>query len=258
MRRQMIRRVSKSALAGQGFAFFSLVLGVVASVAHRFGALDTVSFLFAGAGAALLALTGLAFALLGLWRMWSEGAKAGGAVLRTVFFAGLTLSPFVAALIIGAQTPLINDVSTNWVMPPQFPIGSRINVAPPLGTPKSEAEIAQLQIEAYPDLVTQDLNMEPQLAEQIIRSAAKSLDWIATTQAGSINSDSGALQAFESRSLLFGFTDDIVVRLQRGDGGLKLDIRSTGRAGEGDLGAHAKRIRQFFAAFASEQRKRGI
>ena len=258
MRRQINRRVSKSAKAGQALGFFSFVLGVVAVVAHRVGQIDTLSFLIAGAATAGVALLALALATIGLWRMWSEGAKAGGAILSTIVFAGFTLSPFAAAIVLGAQTPLINDVSTDWVSPPQFPIGSRIDVTPPFSTPKTETEIAQLQAAAYTDIVPQRLTIDPQLAEQIIRAAAKAMGWQLTTRSGNINSAQGASQAYETRSLIFGFTDDIVVRVKRLDGALIMDVRSAGRAGEGDLGAHAKRIRAFFAAFASEQRKRGI
>ncbi len=258
MRRQIVRRVSKSAKAGQALAFFSVVLGLLAIVAHRFGQVDTLSFLLAGSAASVIAIIALFFAGIGLWRMWSEGAKAGGAVLRTFVFASLTLSPLFAAAIMGAQTPLINDVSTDWIDPPQFPIGSRVDVMPPISEPKSQTEIAQLQAEAYPDIQTQKLVIDPQLAEQIIRASAKTLGWQPTTRSGSINSPDGATQAFETQSLIFGFTDDIIVRLKRGDDGLLMDVRLTGRAGESDLGAHAKRIVSFFAAFASEQRKRGI
>jgi hypothetical protein len=258
MRRQIIRRVSKSARVAQALGFFSLLLGTVATLAHRVGGIDTLSFLITGAVAAIIALVALGFAGLGLWRMWSEGAKAGGAAMRTVIFAGVTLSPFIVTIILGAQTPMINDVSTDWVMPPQFPIGSRIDVTPPFNEPKTEGEIAVLQAGAYPDIVTQELNMEPQVAGQIIRVAAKAMGWKPTTQAGDLASPSGASQAFESHSLIFGFTDDIVVRLRKADNSLKLDVRSTGRAGEADLGAHAKKIRAFFAAFATEQRKRGV
>ena len=258
MRRQIIRRVSKSAKAGQALAFFSVVLGVVASLAHRFGQIDTLSFLIVGAVAVGIAFLALGLAVFGLWRMWNEGAKAGNAVLRTFLFASLTLSPLAAALVMGLQTPLINDVSTDWASPPQFPIGSRIDVIPPFAEPKSQTEIAQMQAEAYPDIVSQKLTIETQLAEQIIRTSAKTMGWEPTTRSGSIVSADGAIQGFETRSLIFGFTDDIVVRLKKTDGVLIMDVRSTGRAGEADLGAHAKRIRGFFAAFASEQRKRGI
>jgi uncharacterized protein (DUF1499 family) len=258
MRRQIIRRVSKSAQAAQAVAFFSVVLGIIATLAHRLGIIDTLSFLISGVAAASIAVLALALAALGLWRMWSEGAKAGGAALRAAILSGLTLSPFAFAIVLGLQTPMINDVSTDLITPPQFPIGSRIDLTPPFAEPLPQAEIARLQAEAYPDLVTQDLNIEPQVAEQIINVAAKALGWKPTTQSGSLDSSSGEIRAFETRSFIFGFADDIVVRLRRADNGLKLDIRSAGRAGAADLGAHAKRIRAFFAAFASEQRKRGV
>ncbi|MGL4405693.1 MAG: hypothetical protein ACRCT6_08040, partial [Notoacmeibacter sp.] len=144
----MIRRVSKSARAGQAVAFFSLLLGLVAIFAHRVNQIDTLAFLLVGAFAIVLALASLAFATFGLWRMWSEGAKAGGAILRTLFLAGFTLSPVFAAGALVFQTPLINDVSTDWVSPPEFPIGSRIDVTPPFSTPKTNGEIAQLQTAA--------------------------------------------------------------------------------------------------------------
>ena len=91
-----------------------------------------------------------------------------------------------------------------------------------------------------------------------IRAAAKTMGWEPTTQAGNLNMSTGLTQAFEAHSLIFGFTDDIVVRLKRVDNSLLMDVRSTGRAGEADLGAHANRFCAFFAAFASEQRKRGV
>lgn len=258
MRRQIIRRVSKSAKIGQALAFFSLVLMVIASLAHRIGQIDTLSFLIAAALASFIALLALLFATFGLWRMWSEGAKAGSAILRCTVFAALTLTPLIIASVLGLQTPLINDVSTDWDMPPQYPIGSRIDVTPPFDKQKSQEEFAQLQREAYPDLVTQVLEIEPQLAEQFIRLSAKNLGWQATTQGGSLASEAGATWAFETHSPVFGFTDDIVVRLKRNDSGLLMDLRATGRAGGADFGAHAKQIRAFFVAFASEQRKRGI
>lgn len=258
MQRQLTRRISKSAKAGQVVAFFSLVLGLVALLAHRIGQIDTLSFLLVGAFAFCLAILAIGLAMFGLMRMWTEGAKAGSAIVRTFVFASLTLSPAAAALGKAFQHPLINDVSTDWTMPPQFPIGSRIDAFPPLAGSKTDNETAQLQAEAYPDLVTQIVTIDPALAEQIVRTVAKGLGWQATTRSGSIASIEGASQAFETRSLIFGFTDDVVVRLRRADNGLLLDVRAKGRAGDTDLGSHAKKIRGFFEAFASEQRKRGI
>jgi uncharacterized protein (DUF1499 family) len=46
-------------------------------------------------------------------------------------------------------------------------------------------------------------------------------------------------------SLLFGFKDDVVVRVVPAPGGTKVDVRSQSRVGRSDLGVNAKRVRAF-------------
>jgi len=46
-------------------------------------------------------------------------------------------------------------------------------------------------------------------------------------------------------SLLFGFTDDIVIRITPHERGSQLDIRSMSRVGRSDVGVNAQRIRRF-------------
>jgi hypothetical protein len=48
-------------------------------------------------------------------------------------------------------------------------------------------------------------------------------------------------------SLLFGFKDDVVVRIASAPDGTKVDIRSKSRVGRHDIGMNAKRIRAFLA-----------
>ena len=46
-------------------------------------------------------------------------------------------------------------------------------------------------------------------------------------------------------SLLFGFKDDIVVRVAANGAGSRVDVRSLSRVGRSDIGANARRIRAF-------------
>ena len=48
-------------------------------------------------------------------------------------------------------------------------------------------------------------------------------------------------------SFLFGFKDDVVVRLTDDAGATKVDVRSKSRVGRNDFGMNAKRIRAFVA-----------
>jgi uncharacterized protein (DUF1499 family) len=58
---------------------------------------------------------------------------------------------------------------------------------------------------------------------------------------------SGWIEATD-RTLWFGFTDDIVIRIKAGKPfGSWLDIRSVSRIGRRDVGANAARIRRFIA-----------
>ena len=54
----------------------------------------------------------------------------------------------------------------------------------------------------------------------------------------------GRLEATDT-SLLFGFTDDIVIRITPHARGSQLDIRSMSRVGRSDVGVNAHRIRRF-------------
>ena len=46
-------------------------------------------------------------------------------------------------------------------------------------------------------------------------------------------------------SLVFGFKDDVVVRVAKGTDGTRVDVRSKSRVGRNDFGMNAKRIRTF-------------
>ena len=43
----------------------------------------------------------------------------------------------------------------------------------------------------------------------------------------------------------FGFRDDVIVRITPAGNGSRVDVRSVSRVGRSDLGANARRIREF-------------
>jgi hypothetical protein len=58
--------------------------------------------------------------------------------------------------------------------------------------------------------------------------------------------ETGLLQAV-ARTLVFGFPDDVAIRLRDTPDGTRVDMRSASRTGTHDLGQNARRIRAFFA-----------
>ena len=69
-------------------------------------------------------------------------------------------------------------------------------------------------------------------------------------------SDAGAgtLRA-EARTVLWGFTDDVVIRISLDDKGMtRVDLRSSSRVGRGDLGANGRRVARFLHALDARLR----
>ena len=52
-------------------------------------------------------------------------------------------------------------------------------------------------------------------------------------------------------TLLFGFKDDVVIRVSAASGGSRVDVRSLSRVGRSDFGVNANRIRKYFKQLAA-------
>jgi len=52
---------------------------------------------------------------------------------------------------------------------------------------------------------------------------------------------------------MFGFKDDVVIRVTASGSGSRVDARSLSRIGSSDLGTNAKRIRSFLRELAATQ-----
>ncbi len=55
-----------------------------------------------------------------------------------------------------------------------------------------------------------------------------------------------------ARTLMFGFKDDVVIRITPAENGSRIDVRSVSRVGRSDLGANAKRIRKFLKSLEEQ------
>ena len=102
------------------------------------------------------------------------------------------------------------------------------------------AEVTDLQHKAYPDLVT----LKTAAPADKVFGAAKAVIASMGMQLADANPSQGRIEANQT-SLLYGFTDDMVVRIVAGADGTKVDVRSKSRVGRSDLGQNAKRIRVF-------------
>lgn len=181
--------------------------------------------------------------LAGLWQM-------------VALFHGLLVSkPLVVSQLIGAllcllliayllaivvqlkSVPVIHDISTDSHTPPRFYRALQLRTAAhnPLNYTQ---EVAALQQQAYADIQPLIIAMNVDGTYQLVRRSLETLG----LQIHYEDKQQGHLEA-TATSRLFGFTDDIVVRLNYEETGTRIDIRSASRVGRSDLGANAQRIR---------------
>lgn len=133
-------------------------------------------------------------------------------------------------------TPPINDISTDTADAPVF-------WDMPSPTDYPGAKTAALQHAAYPDLAPLTLGLTPEQAFAQALSVAQAKGW---TIVASVPAE-GRIEATTS-SLLFGFTDEVIVRVKAAEGGALVDVRSRSRLGRVDRSVNAKRIRAYLAA----------
>ena len=218
-------------------------LGLVASAAMILGPLlaslrvvpamgGFVPFALGGVVALVVAVVSLIQAVRG------RGLTAGGAL------ALLASVVFVAAAVHGGGVPLINDYTTDLRDPPTFRHAGNLpgNAGRDLAYPPAFAPIQQA---CCADLQPIRLPVPPAEAfarvERVARSESR---WTITNT----DPQAGTLEAVAT-SRLFGFHDDIVVRIRPdGNAASVIDVRSKSRDGKGDRGVNADRIRAFAAA----------
>jgi uncharacterized protein (DUF1499 family) len=139
------------------------------------------------------------------------------------------------------QLPHIHDISTDVEHPPAFvavvPLrqGARNPIEPDPAT-------AALQKQGYGDIGPAILRVTPDQAFARAEAAARAMKWeivAASPQALRIEAT--------DTTLLFGFKDDVVIRVAPDAGGSRVDVRSLSRIGGFDFGANAKRVRAYLA-----------
>lgn len=189
----------------------------------------------------MFALGGILAVVTGLTALVASARGRGFGVGRTL--ALLAAMVFVFTAFGAGGAPRINDFTTNVTDPPIFVFAATLpaNAGRDLGYPASYADI---QRDCCSDLHAAKIAAPPDEAlKRAERVAAKMPSWKVTN----VDPAKGTLEAV-SESKVFGFQDDIVVRVRPGDGGSVVDVRSKSRDGKGDMGVNAARIRAYVAA----------
>jgi uncharacterized protein (DUF1499 family) len=167
------------------------------------------------------------------------------------------LGLLVAALVAGpplwfaghaVRLPSIHDISTDTDNPPRFVAVVALRAGSPNPVDYA-ADTATQQRSAYPDIVPMALEVPPARAFDFADRAARAMGWeiVALVPA------EGRIEA-TATTLMFGFKDDVVIRVSTAGSGSRIDVRSLSRVGRSDLGANARRVRAYMKELASQVR----
>ena len=144
------------------------------------------------------------------------------------------------------SVPPIHDISTDTERPPEFVAVLPLRSDAPNPPEYAGAEAAAQQHAAYPDIQPVTLQSQPGAAFRAALAAAGDMGWeiVAADSAG------GRIEA-TATTTWFGFKDDVVIRVEPGPQGSRIDVRSKSRVGGSDVGANAARIRKYVAKLSA-------
>lgn len=141
----------------------------------------------------------------------------------------------------------INDITTDFVNPPEFIATQKLEVhaEAQLNYPERFIEI---QKKLHPEVKPLKTQLVPQQAYQhALTKVLATANWSLTSQ----DATSLRIEAVAETPTL-KFKDDLVIEIRAAaGGGSEVHMRSRSRVGKGDLGANAKRIVNFFKDWPS-------
>lgn len=235
---------------GQG----AVLMLLISTAGHRIGLLPFRLALFVlVVGLLLCSLVALVeLVLLSVAVAKKRPLRLDYLLLAVVCAIGPCLSFYIVGLD-GIKAPMIHDITTDRANPPVFLFtrqdeGFRENSLVYGGDDLSPEQLGAIQLDAYPDIRTMTVQLPARRVYQKALFVGNVLGW-------NISAQDAAMLHFEALAItpLFGFVDDIVVRITPLDEqSSAIDIRSVSRVGVSDIGANAKRIRLFFDKLEEE------
>lgn len=238
---QAQRPISRLAIIGLVLALGAVAALLAGGLGHRAGWWHFTSGLKLAEWGVYGALAALVVSLLAAVLTWPAAARKRGFPLALVgVLATLPVIATAGYWVHAARTyPVINDISTDLDDPPVF-------WDMPNPTDHPGEVFAAKQREAYPDIVPLTLPVPAQPVFEHARVLVNERGWSVVAE-----DDIDLRIEATDRSRLFGFVDEVVLRIAATPEGTRVDMRSRSRLGRSDLGVNAARIRAFLDDLAA-------
>jgi uncharacterized protein (DUF1499 family) len=226
-------------------ALFFVQLMILTVLLHRFASLTTPAAMNLMAVSIAGLFIAIGIAVFSIVRIWFGGQTGAGQAFAAIFIACLGLAAPLYFLSHAVTLPRLTDVETT----PDEPLGFKMltTMRPADANPIVEPDEAAIeaQDEAYPDIGPMALERSAPEVFTIVHEAVERLGWTIVLNETPGETGAGRIEATD-RTLVMGFTDDVVVQVKGDDAHAIIDVRSVSRYGLHDLGANAARIRKLF------------
>ncbi|MEH2471929.1 uncharacterized protein (DUF1499 family) [Nitrobacteraceae bacterium AZCC 2161] len=235
--------VSSLALWARRLAVFAAIAAVVSIMIVRFGFLEVKPALMTFFGALGFAGLSILVALCGFAAIWRNGSRGMSRILLALALDVVILAYPAYLALQYRKLPPIHDITTDPIDPPRFEALARLRTGDDANTAVyAGLYSAELQRAAYPDIEPVDLDVPVQRAYEVALAVVTKRKWLVIDErAPQPPRGIGRIEAV-ARTPIMGFREDVSIRVTPDGEGSRVDIRSSSRYFEGDLGSNAARI----------------
>jgi uncharacterized protein (DUF1499 family) len=238
--------VSSLANWARNLAVFSVVAVAVSIIIVRFGFLEMKPALATFFGALGCAGLSILVGLAAFVAIWQNGTRGMSRILLAFLIDAVVLAYPAYLGLQYRKVPAIHDITTDPIDPPRFealaPLrnGDGTNTAVYAGLYSAEQ-----QRRSYPDIEPVDLQIPAERAYQLSLQLTNKRKWlIIDERAPQPPRRIGRIEAV-ARTPIMGFREDVSIRVSPDGDDSRVDIRSSSRYFESDLGSNAARVSKF-------------
>jgi uncharacterized protein (DUF1499 family) len=239
--------VSSLATGARNLAVFSVVAVAVSIIIVRFGFLEMKPALATFFGALGLAALSILVGLLGFAAIWQNGSRGMSRILIAIVIDAVVLAYPAYLALQYRKLPAIHDITTDPIDPPRFEALARLRAGDGANTAVyAGLYSAEQQRLAYPDIEPLQLEIPVDRAYAIALQLVTKRKWLVIDErAPAPPRRVGRIEAV-ARTPIMGFREDVSIRVvPDGDLDSRVDIRSSSRYFESDLGSNAARVTKF-------------
>jgi hypothetical protein len=235
--------VSSLATWSRNLAVFSVVAVVVSTLIVRFGFLEMKPALATFFGALALAVLSILLGLAAFAAIWQNGSRGMGRIVLAFLINAVVLAYPIYLGLQYRKLPPIHDITTDPIDPPRFEALARLRS----GEGTNSAVYAGLysaeqQRLAYPEIKTVELEVPPQRAYEVTLQLIAKRKWLVIDERPPQPPRRvGRIEAV-ARTPIMGFREDVAIRITPDGEDSRVDIRSSSRYFESDLGSNAARV----------------